>query len=170
MRKANIIEPIQNGIIPQDLKNSPGFLHIDNLSKSYLEGDQRRMVFQNVAISVERGEIVAILGKSGTGKTTLLNLVSGIDRVDEGQIFLEEKSLTGLDERRLTLFRRQNIGFIFQFFNLIPTLTVWENLCLPLELNGLNRAEDFQRAQDPIGVIGMNSAGGFRITIRQAPV
>jgi putative ABC transport system ATP-binding protein len=152
MRQLNLQPPFQN---PTDLEDSSRFLCIEKLSKSYLEGDQRRVVFQDVNISVERGEIVAILGKSGSGKTTLLNLVSGIDRVDEGQILLAEKNLTQLDERRMTLFRRQNIGFIFQFFNLIPTLTVWENLCLPLELNGLTRAEDFQRAQDLLNTVGL---------------
>jgi putative ABC transport system ATP-binding protein len=157
MRQDKQRQPTWNGKADSPLtKESPGFLRIEDLSKGYIEGDQRRVVFHNINITVNRGEIVAILGKSGSGKTTLLNLVSGIDRVDSGSILLEDRNLTRMDERQLTLFRRQNIGFIFQFFNLIPTLTVWENLCLPLELNGLNRAEDFQRATDLLETVGLH--------------
>lgn len=133
------------------------FLTIDNLSKSYMEGDQRRVVFQNVNMNVERGDIVAILGKSGSGKTTLLNLISGIDRVDTGRIILDGNNITQLDERQVTLFRRHEIGFIFQFFNLIPTLTVWENLTLPLELNGMDREDDFRRAESLLEVVGLSA-------------
>ena len=82
------------------------------------------------------GEFIALLGRSGSGKSTLLNLVSGIDRADAGQIWVGGQELTALGERERTLFRRQQIGFIFQFFNLIPTLTVLENVTLPLELGG----------------------------------
>lgn len=86
-----------------------------------------------------RGEFVAIVGKSGSGKSTLLNLISGIDLVNEGAVWLNGQNLTALDERQRTLFRRRNIGFVFQFFNLIPTLTVQENVMLPLELGGAGR-------------------------------
>jgi putative ABC transport system ATP-binding protein len=131
------------------------FLRLENLSKSYWEGDRSRVVFKNVNLEIARGEVLAILGKSGSGKTTLLNLVSGIDRVDEGDIYLEGLRLTGLDERQLTLFRRQQIGFIFQFFNLIPTLSVWENVILPLELNGLNAPADLARAESLLETVGL---------------
>jgi putative ABC transport system ATP-binding protein len=93
------------------------------------------------------GEFVAILGKSGSGKSTLLNVISGIDRVDSGSVWLGGQNLTTLDDQQRTLFRRRKIGFIFQFFNLIPTLTVWENVVLPLELNGLTTPDDIRRAQ-----------------------
>jgi putative ABC transport system ATP-binding protein len=112
------------------------FIRLEQLTKSYMEGDQRRQVLQEVNVSFERGEFVAILGKSGSGKTTLLNLISGIDLADQGDIYVDDCRLTGLDDLERTLFRRRSIGFIFQFFNLIPTLTVWENVLLPLELSG----------------------------------
>lgn len=102
-----------------------------------------------------RGEFVAILGKSGSGKSTLLNLISGIDLVDEGDIWVNGLRLTSLDERRRTLFRRQTIGFIFQFFNLTPTLTVWENVVLPLELAGMDNGEPRRRAETLLAAVGL---------------
>ncbi len=134
------------------------FLRLDGLTKSYLEGEHRRAVFHEVDLAVERGEIVAILGKSGSGKTTLLNLISGIDRVDSGRVLLDGRDLTGLNERQMTLFRRRSVGFIFQFFNLIPTLNVWENLTLPLELNGLTSVNNYQRAQELLEVVGLSDS------------
>ncbi|HEX9012590.1 MAG TPA: ABC transporter ATP-binding protein [Anaerolineaceae bacterium] len=132
-----------------------GFLRLVGLSKAYQEGSQQRAVFRDIDLSVGRGEVVAILGKSGSGKTTLLNLVSGIDRLDAGEIYMEGRRLTGLDEQAWTVFRRQRIGFIFQFFNLIPTLTVWENILLPLELNGLTTAVDLSRATELLAEVGL---------------
>lgn len=131
------------------------FLKLDRLSKSYKEGEQDRPVFKNVSLDIEKGEVVAILGKSGSGKTTMLNLVSGIDRVDDGEILVEGQRLTALDDQSLTIFRRRYIGFIFQFFNLIPTLTVWENVILPLELNGLSRKNDLERAGELLAAVGL---------------
>jgi putative ABC transport system ATP-binding protein len=131
------------------------FLRLENVSKSYWEVDRSRAVFRKINLEVTWGEVIAILGKSGSGKTTLLNLVSGIDRVDEGEIYLDARRLTGLNEQAWTLFRRQNIGFIFQFFNLIPTLNVWENVTLPLELNGLTSNEDYQRAESLLQIVGL---------------
>ena len=114
------------------------FIQIQALSKSYQEGDRKRMVLQDANLEVAPGEFLAILGKSGSGKSTLLNLISGIDRSDQGAIRIQGQDLTAMKENQRTLFRRKNIGFIFQFFNLIPTLTVWENVILPLELTGKN--------------------------------
>jgi putative ABC transport system ATP-binding protein len=131
------------------------FIHIDHVSKSYLEGGQERVVLQQASASFQKGEFVAILGKSGSGKSTLLNLISGIDRVDSGAIWLNGKNLTALGERQRTLFRRRHIGFIFQFFNLIPTLTVWENVRLPAELTGRDGTGDEQakRLLDQVGLV-----------------
>jgi len=118
--------------------SQPALLCIEGLCKRYQEGGQMRQVLESTAIEVAKGEFIAILGKSGSGKTTLLNLISGIDEVDCGDVYFEGIHLTKMNDTERTLFRRRNIGFIFQFFNLIPTLTVWENVILPLELLGLH--------------------------------
>ena len=123
------------------------FIRLERLAKSYLEGPHERCVLCDLNASFAEGERVAILGKSGSGKSTLLNVISGIDRVDSGTVWFGDQDLTSLDDQRRTLFRRSKIGFIFQFFNLIPTLTVWENVVLPLELNGLVKPDDYRRAE-----------------------
>lgn len=126
---------------------NPNFIQIKNLSKGYQEGDQFRQVLFECSLSIAKGEFVAVVGKSGTGKSTLLNLISGIDQADGGGIFLDGQELTSLSEFRRTLFRRNYIGFIFQFFNLIPTLSVLENVTLPLELNGVALNDARERAK-----------------------
>jgi putative ABC transport system ATP-binding protein len=131
------------------------FLRFHDLSKSYYEGDVRRVVLQNAHAEFQPGEITAILGKSGSGKSTLLNLISGIDAPDSGQIWVEGEDLTALPERERTLFRRARVGFVFQFFNLIPTLTVGENVSLPLELNRIPRPLAQQKAQAMLETVGL---------------
>ncbi len=127
--------------------NIKDFIRLQELTKSYQEGSRIRQVLQGASSSFSRGEFVAILGKSGSGKSTLLNLISGIDQVDGGEIWLNGENLTAMDERQLTLFRRHKIGFIFQFFNLIPTLTVLENVVLPAELSGKSSQRARQQAE-----------------------
>ena len=131
------------------------FLRFHDLTKSYYEGDVRRVVLQNAHAEFQPGEITAILGKSGSGKSTLLNLISGIDAPDSGQIWVEGQDLTALPERDRTLFRRARIGFVFQFFNLIPTLTVGENVSLPLELNRVPRADAHRKAGAMLEMVGL---------------
>jgi putative ABC transport system ATP-binding protein len=101
------------------------------------------------------GEFIAILGKSGSGKSTLLNLISGIDLVDEGSIWIDQQQLTSMSELQRTLFRREKIGFIFQFFNLIPTLTSLENVSLPLELNGMSPTKAKTHAVELLEAVGL---------------
>src|SRR6185436_6440263 len=117
------------------------FLRFEDLTKSYYEGDVPRVVLQNAHAEFQSGEVTAILGKSGSGKSTLLNLISGIDIPDGGQVWVDGQDLTAMSEHHRTLFRRAQIGFVFQFFNLIPTLTVGENVSLPLELNHVPRLQ-----------------------------
>jgi putative ABC transport system ATP-binding protein len=131
------------------------FLRLENISRSYKEGPHTRVVLRDVNAAFTKGESVAVLGKSGTGKSTLLNLISGVDRADAGTIWLDGRDLTALDERQRTLFRRQNIGFVFQFFNLIPTLTVWENVALPLELNGATAAQTQSQTDSILDAVGL---------------
>lgn len=111
-------------------------IQIEHLNKQYQEGEMQRTVLSDVNLTIQPGEFIVLLGHSGSGKSTLLNLVSGIDQPSTGSIRINGFSLTELDERSRTLFRRDQIGFIFQFFNLIPTLTVLENVTLPQELAG----------------------------------
>lgn len=113
-------------------------IELRNLTKVYHEADCERTVLKDVNCTIRTGELIILLGKSGSGKSTLLNLISGIDLPTAGEVILRSQSLNRLTEQQRTLFRRKHIGFIFQFFNLIPTLTVEENLLLPLELNGQN--------------------------------
>ena len=131
------------------------FIRLEDLSKSYQEGAHTRVVLRDVNATLARGESVAILGRSGTGKSTLLNLISGIDRADSGAIWVDRRNLIALDERQRTLFRRQNIGFVFQFYNLIPTLTVWENVILPLELKGAAAEEAHRRTESVLDGVGL---------------
>jgi putative ABC transport system ATP-binding protein len=131
------------------------FLRFHDLTKSYYEGDLRRVVLQNAHAEFEPGQMTVILGKSGSGKSTLLNLISGIDAPDGGQIWVDGQDLTSLSERDRTLFRRARIGFIFQFFNLIPTLTVGENVSLPLELNRVPRAPAREKAEALLDSVGL---------------
>lgn len=136
--------------------NQPAeFIRITDLSKSYVEGSRVRAILTQVSVSIGRGQVTAILGKSGSGKSTLLNLLSGIDHPDSGSIWLGGQSLSGLSERQFTLFRRRNIGFVFQFFNLIPTLTVRENILLPAELDGLDRQTASDRASSLLEMVGL---------------
>ena len=137
------------------MNENHGFIHLDGLSKGFREGGQTRTVLQGADAEFGQGEFVAIVGKSGSGKSTLLNLISGIDLVDLGAIWVNGQRLTTLNERQRTLFRRQNIGFIFQFFNLIPTLTVWENVILPLELAGVDNGEARRRAGTLLEEVGL---------------
>ena len=111
---------------------------LDGVVKRYREGDAVHVVLDGADLRVARGEFVALLGPSGSGKSTVLNLLGGIDLPDEGRVLVAGRDLAALTETGRTLFRRRSIGFVFQFFNLIPTLTVAENLRLPLELNGID--------------------------------
>ena len=108
--------------------NNGALLSGKGLSKKY--GDLK--VVKDVSLSVKAGEFVCLVGKSGCGKTTLLSLLSGLERPTAGQVMLDGKDITSATEDELALFRRQNVGFIFQSFNLIPTLSAWENVALPL--------------------------------------
>ncbi len=118
-------------------------VQLQHLTKIYQEGEQQRVVFRDLDVEIGRNEFLALLGRSGSGKSTLLNIISGIDLPTSGEVLINGASLGSMSETARTVFRREHIGFVFQFFNLIPTLTVEENLLLPLELNG--RLDDAAR-------------------------
>ncbi|HJM06666.1 MAG TPA: ABC transporter ATP-binding protein [SAR324 cluster bacterium] len=113
------------------------FLELKNLHKSYQDGSGIHHILKGAELHSEQGETIAILGNSGSGKSTLLNLIAGIDLPDQGEVLIQGKSLGQLSEKKRTLLRRKKMGFVFQSFNLIPTLNVEENLMLPLEMNGI---------------------------------
>ncbi len=104
------------------------FLKVENLKKSYKTADVTTTVLKGVKMNLDKGEIGVILGPSGSGKSTILNILGGIDRCDSGIIFVNNIEITKLNDTELTSYRRENIGFIFQFYNLIPNLTVVENI------------------------------------------
>ena len=113
-------------------------IELIDVHKSYREGERTHAVLTGTSVTIPPGQRVAILGPSGSGKSTLLNLVSGIDLPEAGTVRVGDVDIGALSERDRTLFRRNHVGFVFQFFNLMPTLTVMENLLLPLELTGVN--------------------------------
>lgn len=133
-------------------------LSVRNVRHAYAEGDRRREVLHALDLEATAGECIALVGRSGSGKSTLLNLISGIDLPAAGQVFINGLDLTRMSERDRTLFRRRHIGFVYQFFNLLPTLTVLENLLLPLELN----RQKHDRAHALLAEIGLvDRAGDF---------
>ena len=115
------------------------YLELQGLYKSYFDGSGDHHILKGADLKIEKGETVAILGSSGSGKSTLLNLIAGIDLPDQGEVRIDGKSLGQMSEKNRTLLRRRNMGFVFQSFNLIPTLNVYENLMLPLELNQISK-------------------------------
>lgn len=130
-------------------------VQVENLSKVFQEGDSQRTVLNQVSLLLEPGEFVVLLGQSGSGKSTLLNLISGIDQPSQGTIRINGIAITELDERSRTLLRRDQIGFVFQFFNLIPTLTVLENVTLPQELAGRSAKDAQHSASHLLDQVGL---------------
>ena len=120
-------------------------VRIRNLSRSFQEGDRRHSVLHELSVDFMRGESVALRGRSGSGKSTLLNLISGIDAPDAGEVEVAGLNITMMSERDRTLYRREHIGFVYQAFNLVPTLTVSDNIRLVLELNKVPQAESDDR-------------------------
>jgi putative ABC transport system ATP-binding protein len=135
--------------------SSAPLVELHDVSKAYAEGEALREVLTGASLSLHRGEFVVLLGRSGSGKSTLLNLISGIDLPTRGTVRVEGRELSGLSERERTLLRRERIGFVFQAFNLLPTLTVEENVRLPLELTGRSGAAADARVRELLGQVGL---------------
>jgi putative ABC transport system ATP-binding protein len=128
---------------------------LSHITKTYQEAGRTRVVLNDVTHQFPAGRIAALLGRSGSGKSTLLNLIAGLDTATAGDVWIGETRLTALSERERTLFRRQHIGFVFQFFNLIPTLNVLENILLPLELVGSAPGAARTRADEMLAAVGL---------------
>ena len=121
-------------------------LRVENLSKSYGKGEAKVDALKNINLSIKRGEFIAIVGPSGSGKSTLLHLLGGVDKPTSGNVFINDINIYDLKEKDLAIFRRRNVGLIYQFYNLIPVLTVKENILLPAELD--NRKIDKEYLED----------------------
>jgi putative ABC transport system ATP-binding protein len=136
-------------------KQGDAEVRLCNLSRSFMEGERRHDVIRDLTANFMQGETVALRGRSGSGKSTLLNLISGIDSPDSGRIVVADRDITAMSEHDRTLFRRRHIGFVYQAFNLVPTLTVADNIRLVLELNGLERSVAAKRIRDLLGEVGL---------------
>ena len=130
-------------------------IELRHVSKSYRRGDQRVPVLQDLSLKVRSGEFLALMGPSGSGKSTLLNLIAGIDRPDTGEIIIDGRDITRLTESELAGWRSTNVGFIFQFYNLIPVLTAFENVALPLQLITLSEADRKVRVTRALEMVGL---------------
>lgn len=134
-------------------------IRLVDVTKQYEEAGIQRTILHAVTGQFCTGDFVVLLGKSGSGKSTLLNLIGGIDTPTSGDIWIKDTRITHLSERQLTLFRREHIGFVFQFFNLIPTLTALENVSRPFELRGEQRGKSETRARDLLERVGLGKRG-----------
>lgn len=128
-------------------------LKVENLCKQYGKGESKVTALDNVSFTVNKGEFVAIVGASGSGKSTLLHLIGGVDRPTSGKVFIDGKDIYKFNDDELAIFRRRQVGLIYQFYNLIPILNVEENITLPLKLD--NRNIDKQRLDELIKVLGL---------------
>ena len=128
-------------------------LRVENLTKTYGKGETSVKALDDVSFSVDKGEFVAIVGPSGSGKSTLLHIIGGVDFPTSGKVFVEDTDIYSLDEAQLAIFRRRQIGLIYQFYNLIPVLNIKENITLPLLLDG--REEDEEYLNEIISSLGL---------------
>ena len=142
------------GSIPTASTNHP-FIELRAVTKRYREGDRERDALTAVDLTIARGEFVGVVGPSGSGKSTLLNLLGAVDVPTSGDIRVDGRSIVEGSEHARALYRRRGVGFVFQFFNLIPTLTIEENLLLPLELNGVGRPAARERAHALLTPVGL---------------
>ena len=129
-------------------------LKAENLVKIYGQGENEVKALNNVSLEIEEGEFVSIVGSSGSGKSTLLNMLGGLDRLTSGDIYINNKKLGDMKDEELTIFRRRNIGFVFQNYNLVPILNVYENIVLPIELDGMKIDEEY--IDSIINILGLS--------------
>jgi len=139
------------------MESETPIVEIEHVNKSYRRGTHVIPVLENITLEIAEGEFLALMGPSGSGKSTLLNLIAALDRVDNGIIRVGGIDITGLTETELAVWRSVNVGFIFQFYNLIPVLTAFENVELPLLLSGLSRRERHEHVELALHVVNLAS-------------
>ncbi|MBP1751820.1 MAG: peptide transporter ATP-binding protein [Geobacteraceae bacterium] len=137
-------------------------IEVCNAGKTYRQGTREVRALRNVSLDIGRGEFLSIMGPSGSGKSTLLNLIGGLDQPTTGEIFIDGRPLHGIPDDELTLIRRRSIGFVFQFFNLLPILTAVENVSLPLLLEGIPLAKIRPQAFQLLERVGLGERAGHR--------
>jgi putative ABC transport system ATP-binding protein len=155
----NIEAPVLSSVTSTNNRkeiNSNMLVEVESVSKSYQRNGLRIPVLENIKLSVPAGEFLALMGPSGSGKSTLLNLIAGIDRPDTGTITVADNDVTKLSESQLADWRSHHIGFIFQFYNLIPVLTAYENVELPLLLTKLSKKERDEHVKIALSVVGLS--------------
>jgi putative ABC transport system ATP-binding protein len=130
-------------------------IELRHVSKGYQRGGQKVPVLHDLNLVVQTGDFLALMGPSGSGKSTLLNLIAGIDQPDEGEIIVDGRDIAQLSESELARWRAQHVGFIFQFYNLIPVLTAYENVALPLQLTSLTESEKKSRVTQALAMVGL---------------
>ena len=135
--------------------NAKALVEISHLVKNYTRGDQIVPVLQDISLNIERGDFISLMGPSGSGKSTLLNLIAGIDKPTGGSLRIDGEDITQLSEGELADWRAANIGFIFQFYNLMPVLNAFENVELPLLLTNLSKAERRERVELTLSLVGL---------------
>lgn len=129
-------------------------LKVENLTKKYGKGDTEVIALNNVSFTVKKGEFIAIVGSSGSGKSTLLHILGGVDKPTSGKVYVNDKDVYKLNETKLAIFRRQEVGLIYQFYNLIPILNVTENMTLPVLLD--NKQPDMKYLDELINILGLS--------------
>ncbi len=137
----------------------PPLIALQDVSKTYRMGEVEVHALRGLHLEIPRGQFVVLLGPSGSGKTTTLNLLGGLDRPTSGQVLVEGEDITQYDDRRLTAYRAQKVGFVFQFFNLIPTLTAAENIAFALELTTRDRSVIRRRTAELLALVGLEDRG-----------
>ena len=135
--------------------NGQTLIELQEISKSYFKDRIKIPVLSNITLSVPEGEFIAFMGPSGSGKTTLLNLIAGIDHPDEGHVVIDGIDIAKLGESKLAVWRSHHVGFVFQFYNLIPVLTAYQNVELPLLLTDLSRKEKREHVETALKIVGL---------------
>ena len=148
--------------ITDERHNTGSMIELNNVAKSYATAAGETHALKNISWQIDSGDALVIMGPSGCGKTTLLNLIGSMDRVTQGNIVVDGQDVTGMTERQAELYRLQKVGFIFQFFNLIPSLSAIENMELPMILAGVPKALRLERCHSLLATIGLGEKGHKR--------